>query len=79
VEPLLILVKPPQVGSLDPHKYLAVVLIVVLDVADKNEPIFAGQFQACIHSLILNQYFVVIGGSMDTRCAVVIVILTASI
>jgi hypothetical protein len=79
VEPLLILAKPPQVGSLDPHKYLAVVLIVVLVVADENEPIFAGQSQARIHSLLLNQYFVVIGGSVDARCAVVVAFLFASI
>ena len=79
MEPLLILVEPPQVGSFDLHKYLAVVLIVILDVADKNEPIFAGQSQARIHSLLLNQYFFVIGGSMDTRCAVFVAILIASI
>ncbi len=79
MEPLLILVEPPQVGSLDHHKYLAVVLIVILDIADKNEPIFSGQSQARIHSLLLNQYFVVVGGSMDTRCAFVVAILIASI
>ncbi len=79
MEPLLILVKPPQVGSFDPDKYLTVVLIVVLVVADKNEPIFAGQSQARIHSPLLNQYSVLVGGSMDTRCAVVVAILIASI
>jgi hypothetical protein len=79
VEPLLTLVEPPQVGFLDPHKYLAVVLIVVIVVNDKNEPIFAGQSQACIHSLLLNQYFVLVGGSMDTRCTVVVATLITSI
>ena len=62
MELLLILVEPPQVGSLDPHKYLAVVLIVILDVAGENEPIFSGQSQACIHSLLLNQYFLSLVG-----------------
>jgi hypothetical protein len=74
-----ILVEPPQVGSLNPHKYLAVVLIGVLDIADKNELIFAGQSQVRIHSLLLNQYFVVIGGSMDIRCAFVVAILITRI
>jgi hypothetical protein len=77
VEPLLILVKPPQVSS--PHKYLAVVLIVVLVIIYENEPIFPGQSQARIHSLPLDQYFVFIGGSVDARCAVVVAILIASI
>jgi hypothetical protein len=40
VQPFLILVEPPQVGFLDPHKYLAVILIVVLVITDENEPIF---------------------------------------
>ncbi len=34
VEPLLILVKPPQVSSLDHQKYLGVILVVALVVAD---------------------------------------------
>ncbi len=79
MEPLLILVEPPQVSFLDPRKYLAVVLIVVLVVADENEPIFAGQSQARIHSLLLNQYFVIVGGSRDARFAVVVAVLIASI
>ena len=79
MEPLFILVEPPQVGSLDPHKYLAVVLIVILVVAVENKTIFAKQYLARIHSLLLNQHFIVVGGSMDTRCAVVVAILIASI
>jgi len=40
VEPLLILVKPPQVISLDLQKYDGVILFVVLVVSDVDAPFF---------------------------------------
>jgi hypothetical protein len=65
---------------LDPQKYLVVVLVVVLVVADVDAPIFSGRPHVRILSLHFNQYFVVIlVESMDTRCAAVVAIpLTAS-
>lgn len=44
MEPLFILVvKPPQVSSLDPQKYDVVILVVVLVVSDDKSPIiFSG-------------------------------------
>ncbi len=54
VEPILILVKPPQVSSLDPQKYLSVVLIVVLVVVNVDAPIFSVRPHANILSLHFN-------------------------
>ena len=73
MELLLILVKSPQVCPLDPQKYLGVVLVVVLVVADADAPNFSGRPHARILSLLFNQYFVVIlVESADARCAVLI-------
>ncbi len=60
MESLLILVKPPQVSSLDPQTYLIVVLIVVLIVANDVAPIFSRRPHAHVLSLLLNQYFIVV-------------------
>ncbi len=60
MESFLILVKPPQVSSLDPQTYLIVVHVVVLIVANDVAPIFSGRPHARILSLLLNQYLIVV-------------------
>jgi hypothetical protein len=57
VEPLLILVKPPQVISLDFQKYDGVFLFVVLVVFDVDAPFFSERPPTSILSLHFNQYF----------------------
>ncbi len=59
MESLLILVKPPLVRSLDPQKYLVVVLVVILVVANDVAPIFSWRPHAHLLSLLPNQYFIV--------------------
>jgi hypothetical protein len=73
VEPLLILVKLSQISSLDPQKYLVVILFVILVVANDGSPIFSGRPRTCVLRLLLNQYFVIVVESMDARCAVIVV------
>ena len=79
MEPLIILVKPHQVSSLDPHTYHVVVLVVVLVDANDDAPIFSWGLHTRIHSLIVNQCFVVIVESTDARCDVVVAVLIVSI
>jgi len=80
VKPLLILVEPPQVSSLDPQKYLCVVLIVVLFAANADAPIFSWRPHAGIISLHFNQNFVVVRAeSMYARYAVDVAIFIDSV
>ena len=83
--PLLVLVIPPQVSSLDLQRYLVAVVVVVafvvVDVvvvvvvlAAVNVPtVFFMRYHTRVLSLLLTQYFGVVVESMDARCAVVVV------
>ncbi len=85
MKPLLVLVVPPRVSSLDLQRYLvvvvAVVAFVVMDMvvvavvlADVDAPtVFFMRYHTRIHSLLLTQYFGVVVESADARCAVVVV------
>ncbi len=75
MEPNLILVKPPQVFSLDPQKYLSVIFIVVLIAVNVNAPIFPVRPHTNILSLHFNQYYVIVlVESADAECAIVIAV-----
>ena len=72
VKPLLIIVKPPQVSSLDPQEYLGVVLVVVFVSAKVSASIFSERPHTPILSLLFTQYFVVVlVESAYTRCDVI--------
>ena len=85
VKPLLVLVIPLQVSSLDLQQYLVVVVVVVAFVVvfvvvsvvvltNVNAPtIFLRRYHARILSLLLNQYFGVVVESAAARCAVIVV------
>ena len=77
METILILVKPPQVNSLDPQKYLGVVLFVFLLCGCTY---FFWETQ-CMHPQppLQSIFVVVLVKSADARCAVVIAILIGSI
>jgi hypothetical protein len=79
VKPLLIIVKPPQVISVDPQKYFGVVLVVVLVVANVDAALFSVRPHTCILSLLFNQCFVVVLVELaDASHAIVVAILIDS-
>ena len=78
--PLLILVKPPPVSSLDSQKYHSVILIVVLVAANVDAPIFYVRLHANILSLHFNQYFIIVlAETVDARSAVAVAVFIDSI
>jgi hypothetical protein len=88
MKPLLVLVVPPQVSSLELQRYLVVVVVVVVVVAfvvvdvvvvvvvlaDVDAPtVFFMRYHSHVLSLLLTQYFGVDVESVDARCAVIVV------
>ena len=85
MKPLLVLVVPPQVSSLDLQRYFVVVVVfvafVVVDVVVvvvvltnvDGHTVFFMRYHIRVLSLLLAQYFGVVVESADARCAVVVV------